>query len=104
VGLLQAAQRERFDRELAGEHYLKHAHAIGRVLRYVAEYRGRWVGLLVFSSAVFHLKVRDQWLHGSPRQVKERRHRTRSLGRSDFIPHRRAYFTTVYGCGWARHR
>ena len=43
-------------------------------LRYVAEYRGQWVALVVFSSPAFHIKLRDQWLHWSPRQVKERRH------------------------------
>jgi hypothetical protein len=32
------------------------------------------VALLVFSSPAFHLKLRDQWLHWSARQVKERRH------------------------------
>ena len=47
---------------------------VGRVLRYVAEYRGQWVALLVFSSPAFHIKLRDQWLQWSPRQVKERRH------------------------------
>ena len=44
------------------------------MLRYVAEYRGQWVALLVFSSPAFHIKLRDQWLQWSPRQVKERRH------------------------------
>ena len=56
------------------KHYLKNAKAVGRVLRYVAEYRGQWVALLVFSSPAFHIKLRDQWLHWSARQVKERRH------------------------------
>lgn len=74
VRLLEASERARFDEELAAKHYLKNAHAVGRVLRYVAEYRGQWVALLVFSSAALHLKPRDQWLHWLPRQVKERRH------------------------------
>jgi hypothetical protein len=68
------SERERFDQELATKHYLKNACAVGRILRYVAEYHGQWVGLLVFSSPAFHIKLRDQWLHWSPRQVKERRH------------------------------
>ena len=74
VRLLAKSERERFDEELSTKHYLKNANAVGRVLRYVAEYRGQWVALLVFSSPAFHLKLRDQWLHWSPRQVKERRH------------------------------
>jgi hypothetical protein len=74
VRLLEDSERERFDEELVTKHYLKNANAVGRVLRYVAEYRGQWVALLVFSSPAFHLKLRDQWLHWPARQVKERRH------------------------------
>jgi hypothetical protein len=74
VGLIEDSERERFDGEIAAKHYLKNANAVGRVLRYVAEYRGQWVALLVFSSPAFHIKLRDQWLEWSPRQVKERRH------------------------------
>ena len=74
VRLIEDSERERFDEELVTKHYLKNAKAVGRVLRYVAEYRGQWVALLVFSSPAFHIKLRDQWLHWSPRQVKERRH------------------------------
>ena len=72
--LIEDFERERFDEELTTKHYLKSATAVGRVLRYVAEYRGQWVALLVFSSGAFHIKVRDRWLHWSPHQVKERRH------------------------------
>jgi len=74
VRLIEDSERERFDEELVAKHYLKNANAVGRVLRYVAEYRGQWVALLIFSSPAFHIKLRDQWLHWSPRQVKERRH------------------------------
>jgi hypothetical protein len=74
VRLIEDCERERFDQELATKHYLKNAHAVGRVLRYVAEYRGQWVALLVFNSPAFHIKLRDQWLHWPARQVKERRH------------------------------
>jgi hypothetical protein len=74
VGLIADSERERFDEELVTKHYLKNANAVGRVLRYVAEYRGQWLALVVFSSPAFHIKLRDQWLHWSPRQVKERRH------------------------------
>jgi len=72
--LMEGSERERFDEELTTKHYLKNATAVGRVLRYVGEYHGQWLALLVFSSPAFHIKLRDQWLHWSPRQVKERRH------------------------------
>lgn len=74
VRLVEDSERERFDEELVAKHYLKNANAVGRVLRYVAEYRGQWVALLVFSSPAFHIKLRDQWLHWLAHQVKERRH------------------------------
>src|SRR5258708_31955143 len=74
VRLIEDSERERFDEELVTKHYLKNAKAVGRVLRYIAEYRGQWVALLVFSSAAFHIKLRDQWLHWPARRVKERRH------------------------------
>jgi hypothetical protein len=74
VRLIEESERARFDEVMAREHYLKSAHAVGAVLRYVAEYRGQWVALLVFSSPAFHLKLRDQWLHWPAREVSRRRH------------------------------
>ena len=74
VRLIEDSQRKRFDEELVTQHYLRNANVIGRVLRYVAEYQGQWVALLVFSSPALHLKLRDQWLQWSPRQVQARRH------------------------------
>ena len=68
------AERQRHDELLEREHYLHNAKAVGRVLRYVAEYRGEWVAVLTFCSAALHLKPRDQFLHWPARQVKERRH------------------------------
>ena len=58
--LIEESERERFDEELATKHYLKNATAVGRVLRYVAEYRGQWVALVVFSSPAFHIgRIRE---------------------------------------------
>ncbi len=74
VRLIAESERGRFDELLATEHYLKNPTVVGQVLRYVAEYEGQWVGLLVFSSAALHLKPRDRWLKWSARQVPERRH------------------------------
>ena len=74
VRLIGGSERARFDAELAAKHYLKSAQPVGRVLRYVAEYRGQWVALLVFSSPAFHIKARDRWLNWSAHQVGQRRH------------------------------
>jgi len=72
--LIEPSEQARFDELLAREHYLKNATVVGQVLRYVAEYKGQWLALLVFSSAAFHIKPRDRWLHWSARQVEQRRH------------------------------
>jgi len=74
VRLISEPERGRFDELLATQHYLKNPNAVGQVLRYVAEYEGRWVALLVFSSAALHLKPRDRWLKWPARLVAERRH------------------------------
>ena len=74
VRLIEESERTAFDELLVREHYLKNATAVGQVLRYVAEYQGRWVALLVFSSAAFHIKPRDRWLHWPARLVAQRRH------------------------------
>lgn len=74
VRLIEESERGRFEELMAHEHYLKNANAVGAVLRYVAEYRGQWVALLMFSSAAFHLKPRDRWLHWPAREVAGRRH------------------------------
>jgi hypothetical protein len=72
--LIEPLEQARFDELLAKEHYLKNAAVVGQVLRYVAEYQGQWLALLVFSSAAFHIKPRDRWLQWSARQVEQRRH------------------------------
>lgn len=74
VRLIQASERACFDQLLEQEHYLHNASAVGAVLRYVAEYRGQWLALLVFSSPAYHIKVRDRWLHWPPQEVPQRRH------------------------------
>jgi hypothetical protein len=74
VRLIEDSERARFDHELATKHYLKNGNAVGRVLRYVAEYQGQWVALLVFCSSAYHLKPRDRLLQWPARQVAQRRH------------------------------
>ena len=69
VRLIEESERGRFDQLLSKKHYLKNATVVGQALRYVAEYQGQWLALAVFSSAAFHLKPRDRWLHWSARQV-----------------------------------
>src|SRR3974377_2620364 len=63
VRLIEDSERERFEEELVTRHYLKNANAVGRVLRYVAEYRGQWVALVMFNSAAYHLKLGGRCVH-----------------------------------------
>jgi hypothetical protein len=86
VRLISEAERVGYDELLEKEHYLKNATVVGQVLRYVAEYEGRWVALLVFNSSALHLKPRDHWLEWSARQVQERRHLIAQNGRFLVLP------------------
>ncbi len=47
---------------VARHHYLKGDHSGGDTLRYVAEIGGRWVALLVWGSAAYKLKAREEWI------------------------------------------
>ena len=53
---------KRFRELVAQHHYLKGDHSGGDTLRYVAEIDGRWVGLLVWGSAAYKLKAREEWI------------------------------------------
>jgi hypothetical protein len=79
-------ERGRHDELLDREHYLRNANAIGRVLRYVGEYRGEWVAVLTFCSPSLHLKPRDRFLHWSAREVSERRHLVAQNSRFLILP------------------
>jgi hypothetical protein len=72
VRLIEAQERERFDRLLIEGHYLHSADFVGEQLRYVAEYRGQWVALLVWSAGAYKLKLREQWIGWSERQKRRR--------------------------------
>jgi hypothetical protein len=72
VRLIRPEERERFDDTLIREHYLHSAEVVGEQLRYVVEYQRRWLALLVWSAAAYHLKHRDAWLNWTPGQRKRR--------------------------------
>src|SRR5437870_11514062 len=61
VRLLEPSERARFDELLTQEHYLKSATVVGQTLRYVAEYEGRWLALLVLVSGAFLLNLPVAW-------------------------------------------
>jgi len=65
-------ERVRFDQVLVEGHYLHNVEIVGKQLRYVAEYRGQWVALMIWSSGAYKLKLREQWIGWSDRQKKQR--------------------------------
>lgn len=72
VRLIEPQERERFDRLLVEGHYLHNAQLVGQQLRYVAEYQGQWVALLVWNAAAYKLKLREQWIGWTDRQKRRR--------------------------------
>lgn len=53
---------ERFKYLLGEHHYLGCPAMIGQSIQYVAIYKERWVGLLVFSAAALKSRPRDKWI------------------------------------------
>jgi len=72
VRLIQSDEREKFDQILTEGHYLHRAEFVGEQLRYVAEYQGQWVALVVWSAAAYKLKLREQWIGWTDRQKRRR--------------------------------
>ena len=59
---IQPEDRERFDQLMIAQHYLGNAQLVGEQVRYVAEYRGQWVGLVAWSAGAYGLKLREAWI------------------------------------------
>jgi hypothetical protein len=72
VRLIRPKEHKRFERQMKRAHYLKGAPVVGRQLRYVAERRGRWLALMVWSTAALHLRHRDAWIGWSETQRRAR--------------------------------
>ena len=72
VRLIEPSERERFDRLLVEGHYLHSAQLVGEQLRYVADYQGQRVALLVWSAGAYKLKLREEWIGWSDRQKRRR--------------------------------
>ena len=63
----------RGDALIVEHHYLHNATLVGEQLRYVATYRGQWLGLATWSGAAFHLKDRDAFIGWNFEQCRRRR-------------------------------
>jgi hypothetical protein len=72
--LVAPEEEARWDRLVSEHHYLKSARMVGEQLRYVAVYQGRWLALLGWSAAAYHLKGRDGWIGWDENQRRARLH------------------------------
>ena len=74
VRLVRPEEETRWQELMIQHHYLKSARMVGEQLRYVVEYQGRWLALLGWSAASYHLKGRDGWIGWSDNQRRARLH------------------------------
>lgn len=72
--LVEPTQQARWNRLVKERHYLRSASLVGEQCRYAVSYRGRWVALLGWSAAAWHLGPRDEWLGWSEDQRRSRLH------------------------------
>ena len=69
---IQPEERQRYDQLMGEQHYLGNPQLVGEQVRFVAEYKGQWVGLLAWSAGAYRLKLREGWIGWSPSQKKRR--------------------------------
>lgn len=62
----------RCEQEVGERHYLGNARLVGEQLWYVAESQGRWLALLGWAAAAYHLKGRDSWIGWNETQRRAR--------------------------------
>ena len=74
VELIHPDQEPRWNKLVRKHHYLKEDRMVGESLRYVAKQNGKWIALLGWSSAAFHLDARDRHIGWTDLQRKARRH------------------------------
>src|SRR2546422_7361232 len=74
VELVGPEEEARWNKLVRKHHYLKEHRMVGESLRYVAKQNGRWIALLGWSSAAFHLRPRDAWIGWTEAQRKSGRH------------------------------
>ena len=72
--LVEPTQQARWNRLVKERHYLRSASLVGEQCRYAVSYRGKWVALLGWSAAAWHLGPRDEWLGWSEDQRRSRLH------------------------------
>ena len=72
VRRIEPAEQARWNQLVSQHHYLKSARLVGERLCYVAECQGRWLALLGWSAAAYHIRARDQWIGWNDNQRRAR--------------------------------
>jgi hypothetical protein len=74
IGVIGPEDHERFDGLLAEYHYLGEGRPVGDAMRMVAQIEGEWVGLLMWGSAAYRLKPRDEFIgwHSTQRAQRQK--------------------------------
>jgi len=62
IRVIRAKERKRFKQLMGEYHYLGEGHSAGDTMRMVAERDGEWLGLLMWGSACYRLKPRDEFI------------------------------------------
>ena len=70
----RADERIKWDALMDRHHYLGFKRFAGRGLRYVAEWRGRWVALAGWQVAALKCAPRDRWIGWRPKEMFKRLH------------------------------
>ena len=72
IRVLGRQDRKRFDALMGQYHYLGEGHPAGDTMRMVAERDDEWVGLLMWGSACYRLKPRDEFIGWTATQRAQR--------------------------------
>jgi hypothetical protein len=72
VRLIEPHEQQRWNQLVSEHHYLKNANMVGERLCYVAEHEGKWLALLGWSAAAYHVAARDQWIGWNDNQRRAR--------------------------------
>ena len=74
VRLVRPDERIKWDVLMDQHHYLGFKRFAGRGLRYVAEWRGRWIALAGWQAAALKCAPRDRWIGWRGKKMFKRLH------------------------------
>ena len=74
VRLVRPDERVKWDMLMDQHHYLGFKRFAGRGLRYVAEWRGRWIALAGWQAAALKCAARDRWIGWRGKKMFKRLH------------------------------